>query len=488
MAGRARWGLKQDLNNKTKHTGTNHEQQERKAATDPVAVRVARSRANRKRLLRAAVPAMRAAYEDGIQPANLHNCLLNYVAARVELAHLTNELGVLDGERIAEIAALFSVDLRGVEFLWFAAKSSAEGAFERGLALAQGRLEAGELAIVANHELVDLKEASRVFEMTKERKARLFGPKLITPSRRDERGGWAKTKSIFTGMPTVQPENDWAVVAAVPDGPGAGRFTTSERKAMAAEFGVKIDTLRAKERDLSEGEFEVWANRRRKTMATRAKNEAERRARMNRRRRKPGKTAAVREYAMRTGMSERTAWTRLKGLSDAEIMALMPRVTLVEITPPARNVSENCSDNEPEIPCDGDAEVKRKVKRCSDSCSDTDPRNPAFLRNSLPDTVAASVSEDGAHKPNRKRRSTTLTVHQRLILGMYLHQVKGCALTNGLLRLWKHRGVLRSRLSEAAEWYAEHESRAVAAGASFTDETQARIDLHAWDAGTMRPM
>ncbi|WP_147023962.1 hypothetical protein [Methylobacterium oxalidis] len=393
---------------------------------------------------------MAALYRAGVQPENRTECVTLYIGASVERAQLTGELGVLDQERIHEAAALFGADPDLIRMLWDRAATEANASREACRTAAQPRFEAGHLSVIAHRPLVDLAAVARAYEKTEARDRMLFGRKSI-PGAPMVNGKWPMTKRIHTGIPPWTPETGTAeYVREIPDGPGTDRFTTAERKQLAVELDVKTKTVREKERDLDPEAFDAWVAKRRKATATKAKNEAEKKARAGRRKRKPEIAAAVRAYAKACGRSERHAWRLCQGMTKDEILALIPRRELAEI-----GRLDRVSDR-PETP----VSVSRSVSRVSDNVSDKDPENVAFFHNSTPTggrktmsrTGAAKAPDAGVTKRKPKRHAKPLHPCERAALAAHYLELTGKTLTDELVRQWRCRRTLKGKLAAALEW------------------------------------
>jgi hypothetical protein len=400
------------------------------------AVRAEQAKLRRQTDLRAALEAMLALYSCEVEPRvdeeDAWTCAILYTYAKVELAYLDGQLDTLDLQRVSEeIATRFSVHLISTAAAVASAFNQLEDAHAECSEAADAALKAGKLAVIGHRPLFDMADASRAFKKTKERDKYLFGRKLIRPSRIDPKtGGWAKTKRTYTGMPTIRLETG-DVVRAVPDGPGTDRFTTAERKAIAAELDVYIDTVRRAEREKTEEEFDKWASKLRKAAATKAKNEAEKAARGNKRRRKPGKKTAVLGYIEAVAAmggrrySERHAFRLLKGLSVAQIEARTPRQELVCIYGTDLDVSDK-TPSHPAFPVavetddarDGDAVADINV---SDSVSDKDASHPAFRCSFTPNhttdsTVTkpsqAALAQVMAHAPQTAEEAARIDIEE----------------------------------------------------------------------------
>ena len=352
----------------------------------------AENRGHRERALSKAIPAMRALFlcdvEPRIPPENAQRCAELFTLARVELAHLRKELGDLDQDRISEIAELFDVNRDTIDFLWFVTASYVEYEYTKRHQAASKKLADDGHAAIAHKRLIDLHEASHVFLKTPSRNDALF-------KKRPGRAG------IHTGMPTVPIEGvTFVVVRGVPDGPGAGRFTTAERKAMAAELGVKIDTIRKAERERTPEAFDAWAEKRRKRLATRRREAAERIAKSNatdKRRisRKLGKTNAVRSYiaaivaAGGRRYTMRHAFRMLKGCSTETILSAIEHGVFGYIHGKGDPASTtDVSDKEGVHPAFLDADKSTATDTdVSDNVSDKNASYPAKSHSFAPDHI-----------------------------------------------------------------------------------------------------
>lgn len=379
---------------------------------------------------------MRILYEAGVEGDDLLERVPIYTRAQAELAHLDGELGKRDNDHIDRIADLFWVDRDIIDHIWHAAAIELEtghGAREQAAVTA---VKDGKAGFTAHRPLFPMVDAARAFNKTKERDKELFGKKPFGPLFRGANGrsDRKRTERIYTGMPNYCPETGTAV-RGVPNGPGADRFTTAERKAMAAEFGVHIDTVRKNERKLTPEAFEAWGNKRRRIMAARARKKSP----DNKRRRNRAKVAAILRYAQAIGKSESTAWRRCEGLTTAQIIARTPRQKLVLIGGSDCHATPGYDSDKAVTDCHAGCHAD------SDSDSDKNAFRPAFLGTSNPEQLSRVTPPK---RPVRKLRDG-----ERELLNEWWLAQHGRPLSDDTIRKWRQRKVLHDRIAEAADWY-----------------------------------
>lgn len=389
---------------------------------EPTALSAFLAKERRKRALTWALAAMRALLrcevEPRISPDALSVCAMHYTFATAELAYLTGTLDTFDKAQISDIAELFNAPQSDIEWFWDLATDSLGTGREKCHAAGLAQYNAGRLAIIAHKPLADLKDAARAFNKTEKRDEHLFGPKLIRPTKIDpETGGYAKTKRTRTGMPTLPPVSTG--VRGVPDGPGTHRLTTKQRKELADELGIKTKTVRESEQKRTPEEFEKWVDKLRKTAATKARNAAEKAAKAaapKKRRRKPGKLAAVHRWIEYTAhyrerfYSERQAFRILKGLTTRQILNLIPPAELVYIG--GSDGPATTPDVSDKNASHGDIGMHHgghdHCHDVSDNVSDKNPSHGAFCGTFEPKSIAGYDTTEPTHRAPAEAPSVAL--------------------------------------------------------------------------------